>query len=116
MNRARYAKYLQSEAWAKVKAAMPGNRACVACQGREALELHHMVYPKNVWKTKTAHCCWLCDRCHETFHRAPAKYIAMARTEYITAMVIRAQLNEEDKAIGMGAWAKSSSLLKSLGL
>lgn len=89
---------------------------CAACRTNRRLHLHHMIYPPDIWQTTPDQCCWLCDRCHETFHRAPAKYIAMARTEGITAMVVRAQRDEEDGMLSMRDWVKSSSFLRSIGL
>jgi hypothetical protein len=74
-----------------------------------------MIYPADIWQTKSEHCCWLCDRCHELLHRAPAKYIAMATTEQITRMVIEAQKNEEDGFGGDGVVGEILSVSKKAG-
>lgn len=116
MSRAEYEEYLNSEDWAQVKHEKHLRRICVGCGRNRGLELHHMIYPADIWQTKSEHCCWLCDRCHELLHRAPAKYIAMATTEQITRMVIEAQKNEEDGFVGMASWARSSPFLRKLGL
>ena len=120
MTSEQYQEYLKSEEWQVVgtEKARSGPFKCVGCDSVRLrfLQLHHMIYPADIWATEPKHCCWLCDRCHETFHRAPAKYIAMATTEQITRMVIEAQKNEEDGFVGMASWAKSSPFLKKLGL
>jgi hypothetical protein len=113
-----YEAYLQSEIWMELKAVMTRRRPyeCVACGRDRALQLHHMRYPADIWKTEPEHCCWLCDRCHEMLHRAPAKYIAIAVTESLTARVVQAQRDEEDGMLGMAEWIKTSSFLRGLGL
>lgn len=116
MTQAEYQQYLESEEWRAVKKAMRRPEKCVGCAGERRLELHHMIYPADIWKTEPKHCCWLCDPCHETLHRAPAKYIAMATTENFTKRVIWAQRNEEDGALSAAIWIKSSPFLRRLGL
>lgn len=110
-------RYIESEEWAAVKASMRGHRpyACVGCGRDKFLHLHHMIYPPDIWQTRREHCCWLCDRCHEVFHRAPAKYIALATTEGWTRLVIKAQREEEEANFDM-SWMKSSISLRKAGL
>lgn len=115
MRNPEYEQYLESGEWMDVKKAMSRRFFCVGCATKRALQLHHMIYPADIWQTRPEHCCWLCDRCHETLHRAPAKYIAIARTEGWTAMVIKAQREEEDGTLSIGTLIKSSCFLKSMG-
>ena len=117
MTNPEYERYLESDEWNTVKQRKQGPRKCVGCDGRRGLQLHHMVYPKDIWQTRPEHCCWLCDRCHGVLHRAPAKYIAIATTDGWTRMVIHAQQKEEDAGIqGIGDWAGSSITARKLGL
>lgn len=114
--RAEYERYLHSPAWEDIKYAKRDRYWCVGCGRDRYLQLHHMIYPADIWDTKSRHCCWLCERCHETLHRAPAKYIAIAVTEGYTKMVIQAQRDEEAGMTNMRNWAATSKSIKELGL
>jgi len=97
---AEYQEYLRSEQWQTLKSNHPSPRECVACQTKHNLRLHHMVYPKDIWRTKPHHCCWLCEGCHDCFHRAcigeREKYKPWAIYPERVAMIVRAQRREED--------------------
>lgn len=100
---AEYDAYIRSEAWGELKQSHPDRRACVACERPDDLQLHHMRYPANIWDTRASDCCWLCEACHEMFHRACTgerkKYQAWATTSDRTVMLIRAQREEEGMTI-----------------
>jgi hypothetical protein len=64
-----YRKYINSPLWTQLKLTMPGPRECLACGSIDNLDLHHMFYPPNIFDTKHCHCCWLCRKCHELFHK-----------------------------------------------
>jgi hypothetical protein len=66
--REKHENYIASEEWAQLRRTMPGPRQCVFCGSTCDLNLHHMVYPKDIYQTRHHHCCWLCRRCHEAFH------------------------------------------------
>lgn len=94
-----YTAYICSEEWKGLKSRHPDPRKCVACETTYNLHLHHMVYPKDIWKTQPHHCCWLCEGCHDCFHRAcvgeRAKYLAWATDSWKVAMIVKAQRKEE---------------------
>lgn len=98
-----YLEYMQSEQWAQLKETHADPRECVACYATKALHLHHMHYPENIWDTQPGHCCWLCIRCHEMFHRAVMgerkKYQAWATDKNRTVMLINAQRKDEGMEI-----------------
>ena len=94
-----YEAYMCSEEWKGLKSRHPDPRKCVACETTYNLHLHHMIYPKDIWKTQPHHCCWLCEGCHDCFHRAcvgeRAKYLAWATDAGRVRMIVRAQRKEE---------------------
>lgn len=104
MNSPEYEAYINSEAWDELKLKHPSRRECVACDTRHNLRMHHMRYPENIWDTIPADCCWLCEGCHEAFHRAcvgeRSKYKAWAVSPGRVAMIVRAQRQEEGDSIG----------------
>jgi hypothetical protein len=63
----RYREYLKSEHWAGLKAKQP-KKKCAVCRTNKNLDLHHMIYLKDWYKTTSKHLCWLCRRCHGLFH------------------------------------------------
>lgn len=63
----RYREYLKSEHWAQLRMKQP-KKKCTACHTKKNLDLHHMVYLDDWYKTTSKHLCWLCRRCHSLFH------------------------------------------------
>lgn len=98
-----YEAYMQSEAWEAVKESHPDAPICIACDSSRRIHLHHMHYPESIWDTRPSDCCWLCERCHELFHRAVLgerkKYQEWAVTKNRTRLLIEAQRNEEGMSI-----------------
>jgi len=95
-----YDAYICSDDWKTLHSMHPSPRECVACNVTYNLRLHHMIYPKDIWKAQWYHCCWLCEGCHDCFHRACTgerlKYKAWATDAWKVAMIVRAQRKEED--------------------
>jgi len=95
-----YEEYMRSDDWEHLKRTHPSKRECVACETQRNLQMHHMRYPADIWETRHSDCCWLCEGCHEAFHRACTcereKYQAWAIYVDRTGMIIRAQRQEEE--------------------
>lgn len=63
--------YLKSEQWQNVRAAVlvRDDAKCWFCGVRDlSNDIHHVVYPDNVWKTESKHCITLCRDCHDKVH------------------------------------------------
>lgn len=63
--------YLKSEAWKSVRAAVlvRDDSKCWFCDKQDFFnDVHHVVYPKNIWETGQRHCITLCRDCHERVH------------------------------------------------
>lgn len=64
--------YLKSEQWQNVRVEVLARRkaTCVLC-GKVDLsnDVHHCVYPRNIWHTQPEHCTVLCRQCHESAHK-----------------------------------------------
>ena len=63
----RYREYLQSDHWKTPNVAR--GKKCIACNTKLHLDLHHVVYPSDWYKTTRQHVCWLCRDCHTLFHK-----------------------------------------------
>ena len=70
----RYYKYLQSKEWSKIRNEKLNRengtkKRCAFCGSRNYLQVHHLVYPANIKKTKQSMIRVVCKDCHELIHK-----------------------------------------------
>ena len=65
-----YREYLKSDHWASIRAKKKakGVYKCATCGIRHGLDLHHLIYPRDLFETHLLDVCWLCRDCHTLFH------------------------------------------------
>ena len=97
---AEYDFYILSPQWGKLKDTHPDPQFCAYCTRDRNLHMHHMRYPANIWDTKHEDCCWLCERCHDCFHRGliagrAQGYVLDGTSKGFTLAVIKVQYARE---------------------
>lgn len=63
--------YLQSEEWQVVRAEVlcQHEAKCLLCDKFDIEnDVHHTIYPRNIWETKASDCVLLCRKCHKLVH------------------------------------------------
>ena len=62
---------MQSEKWRQLRrmAIKRDEHKCFICDNEKNLEVHHCVYPKDIFKTKLYCVITLCRKCHLKIHR-----------------------------------------------
>lgn len=70
--RRRYNKYIKSPEWKKFRRLVlqrDGYKCFVCESNKEPLEVHHLHYEKNLYKTKMYQCITLCKTHHKKIHK-----------------------------------------------
>ena len=66
-----YEKYIQSKEWKNLrnKIIKRDGGKCFLCDKTEKLEVHHLFYEKDLFKTKPYQCVTLCKKHHKKLHK-----------------------------------------------
>ena len=74
MSKQAYKEYLKSEDWDKKRLAKLGRKAwakkrCAVCGDDTKIEVHHLIYRKDLTEVKQSDLRILCKRCHKLAHK-----------------------------------------------
>lgn len=84
--------YLKSEPWKQVRNKKAKHHdTCAACGASGPLDAHHLIYPKNILKTKARHLRMVCRRCHDAIHELKATGRLYFRTKKLNSIWIGTQ-------------------------
>lgn len=67
----RYDKYMKSKEWARIRrlALLRDNHKCFLCETSKNLEVHHLSYEDDIYKTKLYSVVTLCRQHHAKIHK-----------------------------------------------